>query len=114
MQETTVFCMHFTCMVKTRRNLFYFQNQDAHELSSSSRNRSITDFGTHGQEWYAKAVERGATVDSVDQDFRNISHRADQAKQAEMREFLLRENAARYAWLSGNANTQKRRAEVRS
>ena len=67
-----------------------------------------------GQEWYAKAVERGATVDSVDQDLRNIFHRADPAKKAEMREFLLRENAVRYAWVSGNANTQKRRAEARS
>lgn len=63
-----------------------------------------------GQEWYAKAVERGATVDSVDQDLRNIFFRADQAKQAEMREFLLRENADRYAWVAAKANTRKRRA----
>ena len=63
-----------------------------------------------GQEWYATAVERGATVDSVDQDLRNIFYRADQAKQAEMREFLLRENADRYAWVAAKANTRKRRA----
>ena len=63
-----------------------------------------------GQEWYAKAVERGATVDSVDQDLRNIFYRADKAKQAEMREFLLRENAVRYAWVEAKANTRKRRA----
>lgn len=67
-----------------------------------------------GQEWYAKAVERGATVDSVDQDLRNIFNRADQAKKAEMREFLLREDAVRYAWVSGNATTQRRRPEARS
>lgn len=59
-----------------------------------------------GQEWYAKAVERGATVDSVDQDLRNIFHRADQARKAAMREFLLREDAVRYSWVSGNANRQ--------
>ena len=67
-----------------------------------------------GQEWYAKAVERGATVDSVDQDLRNIFHRADQAKKAEMREFLLREDSVRYSWVSGNTNTQKQRREARS
>jgi hypothetical protein len=38
------------------------------------------DYGL-GQAWYAKAVERGATADSVDQDLRNIFLRADQAKQ---------------------------------
>jgi len=51
-----------------------------------------------GQEWYAKAVERGATIDSVDQDLRNIFFRADQAKQVEMREVLLRQDRIRYAW----------------
>ena len=69
---------------------------------------------TLGQEWYAKAVERGATVDSVDQDLRNIFFRADQAKQAEMREFLLSENAARYAWVKQKTNTQRPRAEIRN
>ena len=52
-----------------------------------------------GQEWYAKAVERGATVDSVDQDLRKVYFRADQARQAEMREFLLRQDRVRYAWV---------------
>lgn len=65
-----------------------------------------------GQEWYAKAIERGATVDSVDQDLRNIFFRADQAKQAEMREFLLSENAARYAWVNQKANTERSRAAL--
>lgn len=55
---------------------------------------------TLGQEWYTKAVERGATVDSVDQDLRNIFHRADQAKQEEMREFLLKQDPVRYAWVT--------------
>lgn len=51
-----------------------------------------------GQEWYFKAVERGATLDAVDQDLRNIFFRADPAKKAEMSKFLLREDPARYAW----------------
>jgi tetratricopeptide (TPR) repeat protein len=66
-----------------------------------------------GQEWYAKAVERGATVDSVDKDLRNIFFRADKAKQAEMREFLLNESATRYPWVKQKANTQSPRAEFR-
>ena len=62
---------------------------------------------TLGQEWYAKAVERGAMVDSVDQDIRNIFFRADQAKQIEMREFLLREDPIRYAWVTLKAKAHK-------
>ncbi len=64
-----------------------------------------------GQEWYTKAVERGATVDSVDQDLRNIFFRADKAKQAEMREFLLSEDPARYAWVTPRAKTHKRQPQ---
>lgn len=51
-----------------------------------------------GQEWYSKAVERGYTPDSVDQDLRNIFSRADEAKEAEMRKFLLSEDPVRYEW----------------
>ncbi|NCA90173.1 MAG: hypothetical protein EOM92_15060 [Gammaproteobacteria bacterium] len=51
-----------------------------------------------GQEWYAKAIERGATIKSVDQDVRKIFFQADSAKQAEMRAFLLGEDPQRYAW----------------
>ena len=60
-----------------------------------------------GQEWYAKAVERGATVDSVDKDLRKVFFRANQAKQAEMREFLLREDRVRYAWVGRSDRTHK-------
>lgn len=60
-----------------------------------------------GQEWYAKAVERGATVDSVDQDLRKVYFRADQARQAEMREFLLRQDRVRYAWVGRSDKAYK-------
>jgi hypothetical protein len=56
------------------------------------------DYGL-GQAWCAKAVERGATTDSVDQELRSIFFRAAQVKQAEMREFLLRQDPVRYAWV---------------
>jgi len=56
-----------------------------------------------GQEWYAKAVERGATIKSVDQDLRTIFFRADPTKQADMRAFLLREDTVRYEWAKHQA-----------
>jgi len=62
-----------------------------------------------GQEWYAKAVEREATIASVDQDLRNVFFRANQAKQEEMRDFLLREDPVRYAWVTAKTKTHKRR-----
>ena len=55
------------------------------------------DYGL-GQEWYAKAVKRSASEDSVDQDLRNIFFRADQAKQVQMRGFLLGQDRVRYTW----------------
>ena len=61
-----------------------------------------------GQQWYAKAVERGATVKSVDQDLRKIFLRADKAQQAEMREFLLNDDPVRYAWVMPGPKTHKR------
>lgn len=63
-----------------------------------------------GQEWYAKAVERGATIDSVDQDLRNIFSRADRSNQAEMREFLLSEDPIRYAWVKQGRKPHNRRS----
>lgn len=58
-----------------------------------------------GQEWYAKAVERGATVDSVDQDLRTIFFRVVQDRQAEMRDFLLSEDPVRFAWVKKGAKS---------
>jgi len=65
-----------------------------------------------GQEWYAKAVERGATVDSVDQDLRNIFFRADKSKQAEMRAFLISNDPVRYAWVTSRTKTYKQRPQL--
>jgi tetratricopeptide (TPR) repeat protein len=65
---------------------------------------------TLGQEWYSKAVERGASIDSIDQDLRSIFFRADPAKQAEMRAFLLREDPVRYAWAKQRRKSPTRRS----
>lgn len=51
-----------------------------------------------GRDWYRKAVERGVTVDDVDQDLRRIYFRADAERQAALRAFLLADDPIRYAW----------------
>lgn len=51
------------------------------------------------KEWYKKAIERGASERSIDQDLRGIFMRADKAKREEIKDFLLREDSARYSWV---------------
>ena len=51
-----------------------------------------------------KAVERGASEKSVDQELRNIFFQADLARQVEMREFLLGHDRIRYAWAKTTMN----------
>ncbi|MBD5804517.1 hypothetical protein AZOA_39600 [Azoarcus sp. Aa7] len=53
-----------------------------------------------GRDWYVKAVERGASERSVDHDLRGILLRADQSKRDEIKAFLLREDPARYSWVT--------------
>lgn len=52
------------------------------------------------RDWYAKAIERGATERSIDYDLRGIFLRADPAKREEIKAFLLREDPVRYRWVN--------------
>lgn len=52
-----------------------------------------------GQDWYAKAIERGATERSIDHDLRGILLRADPEKRKEIQTFLLRKDPERYRWV---------------
>lgn len=52
-----------------------------------------------GQEWYAKAVKRGAEQRVIDYDLRGILLRATAAKRMEIEQFLLRQDQARYQWV---------------
>ena len=70
-----------------------------------------TDNYVLGREWYAKAVKRGTTVDSVDQDLRNIFFRSDPAKQIEMSKFLLDDDPIRYAWAKPKTKNHKGRSQ---
>ena len=60
-----------------------------------------------GRAWYAKAEERGATTDHIDQELRQIFFRANKAKQAELRVFLLNEDPYRYAWVNTIQNHRR-------
>jgi hypothetical protein len=61
-----------------------------------------------GQEWYEKAHARGASLDVIDHELRNIFFRADAAQQSEMRTFLLREDPIRFAWARPRGKENKR------
>lgn len=51
-----------------------------------------------GQFWYAKAVERGANEQDVDNDLHKIYKRANPDKKAALSAFLIRLDPQRYAW----------------
>lgn len=52
-----------------------------------------------GQEWYAKAVERGASVKSIDSDIRQIYRNAGNVQKEKLRAFLLKYDPQRFAWI---------------
>jgi tetratricopeptide (TPR) repeat protein len=60
------------------------------------------DIGNHilGDEWFAKAVSRGASSDAVDHEIRSIFRRADEAKQEQLKRHLLRVDPVRYSWVN--------------
>lgn len=53
-----------------------------------------------GQAWYRKAVERGATQKSVDDDLRSIFMSAEKSKRKELGNFLYKNNPERYSWVN--------------
>lgn len=59
------------------------------------------ELGHHslGESWYEKAIERGASEKSVDDDLRSIFLRADPIKQKELRVYLLNKDPERYSWV---------------
>ncbi len=63
-----------------------------------------------GDEWFAKAVERGADMDSVDHELRYIFTRADKNKQEELKRHLLSIDSNRYGWVNSK-NLKKRRCK---
>lgn len=81
--------------------------EQAHELRSMDY-RPCTLLGAvhmesgnfaEGDAWYGKAIERGANEQGIDHDLRAIFQRADAAKRAALRAFLLADDARRYSWV---------------
>lgn len=54
---------------------------------------------TLGHEWYEKAIERGATDQSVNADLKSIISKMDKAQRNEMIEHLLKLDPYTYSWL---------------
>ncbi|MFU2487198.1 hypothetical protein [Thauera sp. WH-1] len=52
-----------------------------------------------GHAWYAKAEQRGARSQGIDDELRSIYRQADKAGKAAMKAFLLQQDPVRYAWL---------------
>lgn len=51
-----------------------------------------------GQSWYKKAVERGYSEKSVDDELRGIFMRAEKSQQEDLRAYLLSVDPVRYSW----------------
>lgn len=52
-----------------------------------------------GQSWYKKAIERGASEKSVDDDLRSIFKRSEKSKCKDLALFLLKREPERYDWV---------------
>lgn len=58
------------------------------------------EIGNHslGESWYQKAIERGASEKSVDDELRSIFMRAESGKKEALRAYLLKKDPFRYQW----------------
>lgn len=54
---------------------------------------------TLGDEWFAKAIERGANHESVDYELRSIYKRANKAQKDELKRHLINVDPNRYKWV---------------
>lgn len=52
-----------------------------------------------GQSWYQKAIERGASEKSIDDDLRSIFKRSEKSKRKDLAVFLLKRDPERYDWV---------------
>ncbi|MDD4929224.1 MAG: hypothetical protein PHP85_08110 [Gallionella sp.] len=61
-----------------------------------------------GDEWFQKAVERGAKSGSIDAELRSIFRQAEKNKKEELRHHLLKIDPVRYSWVNRTQNTPTR------
>ena len=70
-----------------------------------------------GREWYAKAESLGASRQAIDNELRGLLMRCSHEEQQRIREYLLRQDPERYAWLrlwSGEGQSPSHRKSGRS
>ena len=53
-----------------------------------------------GEEWFAMAVQRGATLDAIDSEVRAILRRLNDVRGSPLADHLLKADPVRYAWLA--------------
>jgi hypothetical protein len=65
-----------------------------------------------GHSWFEKAIKRGYTEKSMDDELRRIFKRAEKSKREALRNYLLKKDPFRYNWAEkevGNRKSQKRK-----
>ena len=55
---------------------------------------------TLGQEWYNKAIQRGFSEKSVDDEIKSIFKKADKIQKESLRSYLLKKDPHRYRWVN--------------
>jgi len=63
---------------------------------------------TIGQSWYKKAIERGYSEESMDNELKTIFRRSDKTKKQALREHLLEIDPYRYSWVNDVADRRKK------
>lgn len=65
-----------------------------------------------GDEWFQKAVERGAKSEGIDSELRSIFRQADKSKQEELKRHLLKIDPVRYGWVNRSKSSAGNRGET--
>lgn len=60
-----------------------------------------------GDEWFAKAVKRGATIENLDNELRYIFKRANKSEQEALKRHLLNVDSVRYSWVNNTKKTKR-------
>ena len=100
---------------------------EAHELTSSDYRPCTLLGAVHielgdlptGHEWYAKAESLGAPRQAIDHELRGLLMRSSNQQQQRIREYLLRQDAERFAWLrrwpgNGQSSAHSKSAQTMS
>lgn len=60
-----------------------------------------------GRSWFEKAIERGYTERSMDDELRNIFMRAERSNKEALRNYLLKKDPVRYSWAKKEASNRQ-------